>query len=220
MADKLTAKQEAFAVAYLTNGGNASEAYRAGYDNYTMSDEAVRVEAHRTLHLPNVSLRISRAIQRAARKHDVTIEKVIGELSLIAFQRGNDIYAEDGTILPPSEWDDATSATIAGVEVFEEFEGRGESREMVGYTRKVKFWPKVEALRDLLKQLSGGDTLKVVVGAMSDEERESRKLAAAEQLAELIARGHSRRLALSNGGGNGSLPKNGNGTGSANGHHE
>jgi len=48
---KLTPKQEAFAIAYVLNGGNATGAYRKSYSWQGMSDNALGVEACRTLEL-------------------------------------------------------------------------------------------------------------------------------------------------------------------------
>jgi hypothetical protein len=42
---------------------------------------------------------------------------------------------------------------IAGVEVTEEFEGRGAERKSVGFTKKVRFWEKTKALELLGKHL-------------------------------------------------------------------
>ena len=42
---------------------------------------------------------------------------------------------------------------IASVEVREEFEGQGESRKLVGYTRKVKFWDKPSAINMVMRHL-------------------------------------------------------------------
>lgn len=65
--DKLTPKQEAFVREYLKTG-NGTESYRRAYDAENMTDEAIRVEAHRLLQHPNVSLRLSTLEAKAATK--------------------------------------------------------------------------------------------------------------------------------------------------------
>lgn len=56
---KLTDKQEAFALEYVMNGGNASAAYRKCYDvGEDTKDTTVWRDAHKTLNKPNVDTRI------------------------------------------------------------------------------------------------------------------------------------------------------------------
>ena len=56
----LTDKQENFAISYVTNGGNATQAYRDNYDvGETTSDNTVWVAAHKVLHNDKVSTRIA-----------------------------------------------------------------------------------------------------------------------------------------------------------------
>jgi hypothetical protein len=56
---KLTDKQEAFAIAYTLNGGNASKAYRECYNvGENATDGSVWVNAHKALHSTKVSLRV------------------------------------------------------------------------------------------------------------------------------------------------------------------
>ena len=46
-----------------------------------------------------------------------------------------------------------TAAAISSVEVREEFEGQGESRKLVGYTKKIKFWDKTAAINMAMRHL-------------------------------------------------------------------
>jgi len=55
---KLTGKQEAFAQAYVLNGGNASQAYRDSYSSSGMAKSTLYNEASRTLAIPEVSHRV------------------------------------------------------------------------------------------------------------------------------------------------------------------
>jgi phage terminase small subunit len=75
----LTPKQEAFARSYVETG-NASEAYRRAYDAENMSQEAIWVEASRTLANPNVSLKVMDLQKEAAERTLVTIESLTKEL--------------------------------------------------------------------------------------------------------------------------------------------
>ncbi len=59
------------------------------------------------------------------------------------------LYQDDGTIKPPSEWDDATAAVIAGVEVIEMVQGK--DKVWVGQTKKVKVVDPLRTMELVLK---------------------------------------------------------------------
>ena len=52
----LTPKQQKFVIQYITNGNNASEAYRNSYDVSNMSADSINVEACKLLKNPKVTL--------------------------------------------------------------------------------------------------------------------------------------------------------------------
>jgi phage terminase small subunit len=73
----LTPKQAAFVEAYVTNGHNASKAYRdAGYA--TTSDVAVRVGAHKLVTNPNVSQVITRQLAAKQERASVDQDRLVG----------------------------------------------------------------------------------------------------------------------------------------------
>jgi phage terminase small subunit len=79
MPDKLTQKQEAFALAYVETG-NASEAYRRAYDAEKMQPQTVWNEASLVLGNREVSVRVME-LQEAARERTlVTVESITKEL--------------------------------------------------------------------------------------------------------------------------------------------
>lgn len=78
-ANKLTQKQEAFALK-VVELGNQSEAYREAYNAEKMSNEAIWVEACRTLALPKVALRVFQLREKAAERTLVTVESLTIEL--------------------------------------------------------------------------------------------------------------------------------------------
>jgi hypothetical protein len=75
----MTPKQEAFARAYVETG-NASEAYRQSYDAENMGDNTIHVHASKLLRHDKVRIRIEELQERAAKKHDVTIDSLLAEL--------------------------------------------------------------------------------------------------------------------------------------------
>lgn len=62
-------------------------------------------------------------------------------------------FADDGTLLPLKDIPLGVRQWIAGMEVEELYEGRGESREQVGIVRKIKFYDKTRNIELLMKNL-------------------------------------------------------------------
>lgn len=79
MAEKLTAKQEAFCLAYLETG-NASEAYRRAYDAGDMADSVIHVKACELMKNGKVAVRVQQLQDAVAEKTLVTKEWVITRL--------------------------------------------------------------------------------------------------------------------------------------------
>ena len=80
MADKLTPKQEAFALKYV-ECSNQSEAYRHAYNAENMSNEAIWVEACRTAAIPRVALMVFQLQEKAQERTLVTVESLTEELN-------------------------------------------------------------------------------------------------------------------------------------------
>jgi phage terminase small subunit len=153
MADRpLTPKQEAFVREYLSNGRNGAAAYRVAYNEDAPPQRAAE-EACKLLGHPKIAPRIGAVAERVEQRTEVTVARVRQELARVAFSDPRKLYNADGSLKPPSEWDDDTAASIAGVEVFEEFERDGRTKKKVGETRKVKRWDKNRALDSLAKHL-------------------------------------------------------------------
>src|SRR5262245_7581948 len=136
----LTAQQENFCREYLAHKFNGAAAYLAAYPKAKPS--SATAAASRLLANVKVQERIAELARQQATEEGVTPARVIRELAFIAFQRAGQIYRPDGTLKNPDEWDEATAATIAGIESEEEVTGEGQTRTAVT-TRKVKRWDKV-----------------------------------------------------------------------------
>ena len=67
----------------------------------------------------------------------------------IAFADVRELFHEDGTLKAVHELDDNTAHALAGVEIFEEYEGSGKNRRLIGYTRKYRFSDRLRALQVL-----------------------------------------------------------------------
>lgn len=93
---KLTPKQEKFCQKYIETG-NASQAYRQSYDCENMKDEAVKVEASRLLDNPNITLTISQLQDKHAKRHNTTVDTLLGELEEVR-QLALTPHGENGTL--------------------------------------------------------------------------------------------------------------------------
>ena len=80
MTDKLTPKQEAFAMAYVESG-NASKAYKAVYNvNENTTDNTISVEACKLRNNPKITLRILELQELAQARHSITVDSLTKEL--------------------------------------------------------------------------------------------------------------------------------------------
>jgi phage terminase small subunit len=79
----------------------------------------------------------------------ITRAQIVRELGRIAFSDPRKILNDLGGMKPMSELDDDTAAVIAGMDVEELYQGRGEEREQIGHVKKLKLWNKREALAEL-----------------------------------------------------------------------
>jgi phage terminase small subunit len=96
---KMTIKQELFCQAYITSG-NASEAYRKAYDAEAMKPESVNRVAHELLKNLKIASRLEELREDILARHQVTIDRVIGEYAKLAFTNMQDFMRVDADGLP------------------------------------------------------------------------------------------------------------------------
>jgi len=137
----LTAKQQKFADEYLIDLNATQAAIRAGY-----STKSAEQQGSTLLRNPKVSAHIDERMAVLSRRTGVNQERIMRELSRIAFLNAIDVVdVDDATIKPGASRED--TAVIASVKVKTipgEF-GDGEERE-------IKFADKLKALELLGKR--------------------------------------------------------------------
>lgn len=149
-----TPKQEAFARAYVETA-NASEAYRRSYDASGMKDSSVHVNACKLLSDTKVAQRVSALQEAAAKRHNVTVDKIIRELALIGFANMLDYMRTqpDGSAYVDFSALTRDQAAAIGEVTSEVYmDGAGEDAKPVKRT-KFKLSDKRAALVDLGKHL-------------------------------------------------------------------
>lgn len=73
-------------------------------------------------------------------------ERVLDELRVMMDADLADAYDESGALKSVHDMPLSIRRAIAAIEVDEIWEGRGDERKLVGYTRKVKLWDKVKGV--------------------------------------------------------------------------
>lgn len=144
----LSPKQQRFVEEYLVDLNATQAAIRAGYSPRTADRQGPRLLGNAV-----VQAAIAAGRARLSRKTGITQERVLAEYAKLAFVDPRKLYREDGRPVPVPELDDDTAAAVAGVEVSEEYEGKGEARAFVGYTRKIKLADKKGALDSIARHL-------------------------------------------------------------------
>jgi phage terminase small subunit len=145
---RLNPKQRRFVAEYLVDLNATQAAIRAGY-----AKKNADVTGPRLLGNVGVSKAVAEGIEKRQERLEVKADDVLRELLRIAMADLGKAYDEHGRLRPIHDIPADTRRAMAGVKVFEEFEGRGEDRVQVGEVREVRFWDKNKALELLGKHL-------------------------------------------------------------------
>ena len=152
MADaNLTAQQEKFALG-VASGKTQADAYREAYPkSKKWKDASLYAQSSALMADSKVSKRVKELRERITSTGIASAERVLLEASRLATFDPRKLFMEDGSPKPINELDDDTAAALAGLEVVEEFDGSGEDRKFIGYTKKYKVADKNSALEKLFK---------------------------------------------------------------------
>lgn len=140
------ARMERFAQEYVIDLNGTQAAIRAGY-----APKSAHVQASRLLSIDKVALRVAELKAAIAKKYEVTPERVLREVSRIAFGDRRGLYHADGQLKLPHEWDDDTAALVASVESHQTQIGEGSPITIT--TNKVKSYDKLNALEKCMAYL-------------------------------------------------------------------
>lgn len=151
MAKALTPKQEKFYLAYKESGDQV-EAYKVAYDTSKMKPAHITKEANKLLKHPLIAPLILSHKRKIEEKTDVTLIKVVNEISKLAFFDIRKLYDEDGRMLQPHELSDEAAAAVSGFKTRTESTGRGEDRE-IALIEEYKTYDKSKNLDMLMKHL-------------------------------------------------------------------
>lgn len=148
--DKLTEKHIRFSQEYIIDLNGRQAAIRAGY-----SETSAISTASELLTYPNIQNYIQQLLEERANRTQVTADKIVSELyHLLTFDVG-EIFDDNGAFKNIHTIPKELRKAISSIEVYEEYDskGRGIKRELIGYTKKIKFWDKIKVIEVLAKYL-------------------------------------------------------------------
>ena len=148
----MTEAQQRFCDEYLIDF-NATRAYKVAYPS-TKKDETVNAAASRLLRNVKVQAYLTERKKILQENTGITQERVLKQIANIAFGDIRKLYNEAGGLKNIQDIDDETAAMLVAIDSFEEFEGYGDDREQIGYTKKIKIADKTKAL-DMLGKYFG-----------------------------------------------------------------
>jgi phage terminase small subunit len=153
----LSEKHQRFVEEYLIDLNATQAALRAGYSAATAYSQGQRLLKH-----VEVAKAVRAAKKARAERMAISQDRVLVELARIAFFDPRKLFDADGKPIAINQLDDDTAAALVGLDVLEEFEGSGEDRQFVGYTKKYKIADKNTALANAMRHLGMlKDSLKV-----------------------------------------------------------
>jgi phage terminase small subunit len=141
----MTPKEIKFCQEYLLDLNATQAAIRAGY-----SKRSARQIGADNMAKPYISAWIDEQRKAAAKRTELTQDRILQEYAKIAFSDIRKIFNEQNAVIDIKDIDDDTAASISSTESFEEYSRDG---VLTGFTKKVKLWDKVRALDSISKVL-------------------------------------------------------------------
>ena len=143
---QMTPKQKLFCEEYLVDLNATQAAIRAGYSKKTAA-----VVGYENLTKPHIAEAIEKSMEERQKRIHITQDRVLQELSRIAFFDIRKLYREDGTLKRMNELDDESAAVLSGVDVIETH--IQDSENTATQTKKVKVFDKTAALTLAMRHL-------------------------------------------------------------------
>lgn len=169
---RLTPKEAAFCEHYLVSLNAAEAARQAGY-----SEKTAKEIGYENLTKPHIRTRIRQLKRERSVRTKWDADRVLMRLGDELDADLADIFDESGGLLPVEDWPPAfRTGLVAGIEVEQLFEGRGEDREHVGRVVKVKLADRGKRIEMIGKH----------VGVMAFKERTEVDTPAGGTLAQLL----------------------------------
>lgn len=166
-------KWEQFVLLRLA-GKRLLEAYTGAGFAGTAKQSAFNLERQ-----PEVAQRRKFLLEEKYRALHMDVDEILARAAMIARGNMKMLYDEDGKLVSPADMDEADSAAIAQVEVFQEFDGTGKDRVKIGETKKVRLRDPMPAIRLLAEHRklvkAPEEGLNALAGALADRLKQARE---------------------------------------------
>lgn len=153
-SDGLTDGQRKFFIEYLKDRNATQAAIRAEYAPATAASQGSRLLKNAKIQQA-IQQFDAEALEKVKQDTGISLERTLTEIARLAFFDPRKLFSSDGKPLAINELDDDTAASIAGLDVLEEYEGTGKDRVFIGMTKKYKLTDKRASLDMLMKHLGG-----------------------------------------------------------------
>ena len=151
---KLLQKYKLVVDEWVINGfKDGFKAYQKYYK--TASRATADVNFSKIKALPEIAEYIEKVKKDIAERNKVTIDECVSYFAKMMRFDIADLYNEDGTIKSIHDIPDDVRLAIAELSSFEEFQGKGEERNLIGFTKKLKTIDRKGVIIELMKYLGG-----------------------------------------------------------------
>lgn len=173
---------EAFAQARASGMSLTQAALTAGY-----VATSAPFQGPKLAQIPSVRDRIAEIVKERWQQEHMGADEILTRMARLARADVRDVMTDDGALLDPKSLTNQGAAAIAGIEIVEQWEGKGKARKKVGQVAKVKLRDPTPALRmlaevaKLLKQ--PGEGMDALAGAIAERmasRRQARQVVEAE----------------------------------------
>lgn len=148
-APMLNDRQRIFCLEYVRNGFNGQQAViAAGF-----SPNGAGTKANQLMNTPEIKKVIELIKKDISYRIGVSAVDIAREYQRIGFSDVRKIFDEQGNLIQIHDIGPDSASSIQSIEIYEEFAGSGEDRKSIGFTKKIKFHNKIDALDKLAKML-------------------------------------------------------------------
>lgn len=144
----LTPRQQRFVEEYLIDLNATQAARRAGYSVRNATDTGYGL-----LQYPHIQEAVQKARAAQQERTRINADRVLLEIARLALYDPRKFFDAEGSPLRITDLDDDTAAALNGIEVAEQYTGRGAERQFVGFIKKYKLVDKGPNLDRLMKHL-------------------------------------------------------------------
>jgi Terminase small subunit len=149
-SEDLTERQRQFSQQFVSNGGDATKAWRDTRPLGTTLPKTMNFQVYKMFHNPKVQKEIARLREEINKKYELTIEKTIRENAWIAHRDPAEMFDDDGNLLSIKNMPVHVRKTIDSFKVRRVKNEDGVYDEII----EVKMCSKSEALEKLFKHQS------------------------------------------------------------------